>query len=213
MICTGRAVLAASTVANNFAILSAMDENQKTITRLLQDGDRKGSSEELLPIVYQELRRLAASQLAQETPGQTLQPTALVHEAYLRLVGDNDLKWENRGHFFAAAARSMRQILINRAIQKKTVKHGGHLNRIDLSEDMFLQEPEPDRVIALDEALQRLETMDERKGRIVMLRYFAGLSIEETSSALGISTATVKREWQFARTWLFKEMKKTLSES
>lgn len=184
-----------------------MDERQKTVTLLLQRNDR-ASSDELLPFVYEELRRLAASQLARESAGQTLQPTALVHEAYLRLVGDVDLKWENRGHFFAAAARSMRQILINRAIQKKTAKHGGEFQRIEFAEHLISDEPEPDRILALDEALKRLETIDERKGQVVMLRYFAGLSLEETAKTLGVSLATVKREWQFARTWLHKEMNK-----
>jgi RNA polymerase sigma factor (TIGR02999 family) len=188
-----------------------MDERQKTITRLLQENDRSGSSDELLPIVYEELRKLAAAQMAQEMPGQTLQPTALVHEAYLRLVGDEELQWQNRGHFFAAAARSMRQILINRAVRKRAVKHGGGRQRLELEEALVAKDPQPDRILALDEALQRLEQLDERKGKIVMLRYFAGLSIDETAKALEISPATVKREWQFARTWLHREMNKSES--
>jgi RNA polymerase sigma factor (TIGR02999 family) len=188
-----------------------MDERQKTITRLLQENDRSGSSDELLPIVYEELRKLAAAQMAQEMPGQTLQPTALVHEAYLRLVGDEELQWQNRGHFFAAAARSMRQILINRAVRKRAVKHGGGRQRLELEESLVAKDPQPDRILALDEALQRLEQLDERKGKIVMLRYFAGLSIDETAKALEISPATVKREWQFARTWLHREMNKSES--
>lgn len=144
--------------------------------------------------------------MAKEIPGQTLQPTALVHEAYLRLVGDEDVRWENRAHFFASAARSMRQILINRAVQKKTEKHGGKVVRRDLDDALIAEEPPPERMIALDAALQRLEQFDERKGKIVMLRYFAGLSIKETAKAMELSPATVKREWQFARTWLYREM-------
>jgi RNA polymerase sigma factor (TIGR02999 family) len=183
-----------------------MGDKQETITRLLQDIEQGGSSSELLPVVYDELRRLAASQLARESPGNTLQPTALVHEAYLRLVSDIDLKWESRGHFFAAAARSMRQILINRALRKKAAKHGGELKKLEFSDPLAFDEPPPDRLLALDEALERLEAKDERKGKIVLLRYFAGLSIEETAKAIGASPATVKREWQFARAWLYREM-------
>ena len=157
-------------------------------------------------IVYGELRRLARSQMDRETPGQTLQPTALVHEAYMRLVGDGDLKWENRAHFFGAAARSMRQILINRAKRKKSQKHGGELVRRDFEDGLFFEEPEPDHLLSLDLALERLETIDPRKGQIVMLRYFAGLNIEDTAKAMDLSPATIKREWQFARTWLHREM-------
>lgn len=181
-----------------------MDQN--SVTKILQEEDGPVASEKLLPIVYEELRKLAAAQMARETPGNTLQPTALVHEAYLRLIGDEDIRWENRAHFFASAARSMRQILINRAVQKKTEKHGGKVARRDLDDAFIAQEPPPERMLALDEALQRLEKRDERKGKIVMLRYFAGLSIEETAKALELSPATVKREWQFARTWLYREM-------
>lgn len=194
-----------------FAIMGAKE--QHTITQLLQRPGEPANTDELLHVVYEELRRLAASQLARESSGQTLQPTALVHEAYLRLVGDADLQWDNRGHFFAAAARSMRQILINRALQKKAVKHGGELRRVELVEPTAETEMDPDRFLALNEALERLESQDSRKSQIVMLRYFAGLSIDETAQSLGISPATVKREWQFARTWLYKEMSRTLSES
>lgn len=184
-----------------------MSDAKKNVTLLLQNAESGAAiSDELLPLVYDELRRLANANMAQERPGQTLQPTALVHEAYVRLVGNKDVKWDGRAHFFAAAARSMRQILINRANKKKAVKHGGEFVRREL-DDAFLQsEPEPERLIALDAALERLETIDPRKGRIVMLRYFAGLSIEDTASAMDMSVATVKRDWQFARTWLHREM-------
>ncbi|MEM6472783.1 MAG: sigma-70 family RNA polymerase sigma factor [Planctomycetota bacterium] len=189
--------------------MGTSDSSRSRVTELLGDAGSvgpSGLSEELLPLVYDELKRLASQQMAQEKPGQTLQPTALVHEAYLRLVGNPDLKWDSRGHFFAAAARSMRQILINRANRKKAVKHGGDRQRIDLEDFSFLEEPEPERMLALDAALQELERIDARKGEIVNLRYFAGLSVEETASALGLSPATVKRDWQFARTWLHREM-------
>ncbi|MEM6364290.1 MAG: sigma-70 family RNA polymerase sigma factor [Planctomycetota bacterium] len=185
------------------------ESSRSQITALLSDAGVKldaGLSEALLPLVYEELKRLASQQMAQEKPGQTLQPTALVHEAYLRLVGNPDLKWDSRGHFFAAAARSMRQILINRANRKKAIKHGGDRKRVELEDFAFLEEPEPDRMLAIDSALRKLEQIDGRKGEIVNLRYFAGLSVEETASALDLSTATVKRDWQFARTWLHREM-------
>ncbi|MEM0925875.1 MAG: sigma-70 family RNA polymerase sigma factor [Planctomycetota bacterium] len=192
------------------------ESSHQQITRLLSEAETKSNdafSEELLPLVYEELRRLAGIQMAHEKPGQTIQPTALVHEAYLRLVGNPDLRWESRGHFFAAAARSMRQILINRANKKKAVKHGGGRIRAEFREIACVDEPEPDQMIALDAALQKLEQLDERKGKIVNLRFFAGLTIEETSSALGLSVATVKRDWQFARTWLHREMSPMEGES
>jgi RNA polymerase sigma factor (TIGR02999 family) len=179
---------------------------KEEITQILQNSESDArTANELLPVVYAELRRLAANKIAKETPGQTLQPTALVHEAYLRLV-DSDTRWESRGHFFSAAARSMRQILINRAIRKKAAKHGGDRRREEFDETFFSAEPPPERMLAMNEALERLEQIDERKGKIVMLRYFAGLGIEDTARALGLSAATVKREWQFARTWLHREM-------
>lgn len=185
-------------------------DSRETITQLLGDTERSSSAlaDELLPLVYAELKRLAGQQMAQEKPGQTLQPTALVHEAYLRLVGNPDLKWESRGHFFAAAARSMRQILINRANKKKAIKHGGGRNREELQDIPCLDEPEPSRMLAIDDALKKLEQLDPRKGEIVNLRYFAGLSIEETAQALDLSPATVKRDWQFARTWLHREIQR-----
>ncbi|MEM7478640.1 MAG: sigma-70 family RNA polymerase sigma factor [Planctomycetota bacterium] len=184
-----------------------MSENRDQVTKLLLDLESDaGVSNELLPLVYDELRKLAAAQMAKERPGQTLQPTELVHEAYVRLVGDSKIRWDGRGHFFSAAARSMRQILINRAKKKKTAKHGGQFVRKDLDDNFLVEEPAPERMLALDVALQKLESIDPRKGQIVMLRYFAGLSIEDTAKSLQISVATVKREWKFARTWLHREM-------
>ncbi|MCA9172028.1 MAG: sigma-70 family RNA polymerase sigma factor [Planctomycetales bacterium] len=188
--------------------MTSSESNKGLITQILSKDNCDASvAEELLPLVYQELRRLAAARLAQESPGQTLQATALVHEAYIRLV-DADVRWESRGHFFAAAARSMRQILINRAIRKQATKHGGDRGRQEFDEAMFASEPPPERMLALNAALEQLESIDERKGQVVMLRYFAGLSIEDTALALGLSPATVKREWQFARAWLHREMTK-----
>ena len=168
-------------------------------------GDRKAATE-LMPLLYEELRHLARRQLAREQPGLTLQPTALVHEAYLRLIENPDLRWDSRRRFFAAAARSMRQILVNRAIQKKTEKHSGKLLRKPFYEEMCIAEPAPDELLAIDEALKKLEQIDTRKAEIVMLRYFAGLTIEETSDSLSLSPATVKRDWQFAKAWLLREV-------
>ena len=195
----------ASTAEPKRMCQTGSDKNE--ITLLLQSGrDDATVSEDLFPLIYNELRRIAAAQMAHEKAGQTLQPTALVHEAYMRLVGDTEVHWQNRAHFFSAAARSMRQILVNRAIKKKAVKHGGDLKRQPFDEADFSDQPRPEHLLALDEALKRLEEIDERKGKVVMLRYFAGLSIEETAKALGLSAATVKREWQFSRSWLHREM-------
>jgi len=165
------------------------------------------SAEELLPGLYDELRALARSRMANEAPGHTLQPTVLVHEAYLRLVGDADPGWNGRGHFFGAAARAMRRILVESARRKERLRHGGAHGRIDGGE----VEPEapPDfagasaeEVLAVEEALERLEGMDERKGRLVELRWFAGLTVEETAAALGVSVGTVERDWRFVKAWL-----------
>ncbi|HEY3242563.1 MAG TPA: ECF-type sigma factor [Phycisphaerae bacterium] len=174
-----------------------------------------GVSERLLPLVYAELRRLAAARLAKLPPGQTLQPTALVHDAYLRLVGGGPVTWQGRGHFFGAAAIAMRDILVEQARRKGRIKRGGGRKRIELDEELSaddLREGAPGApgaldVIALDTALQRLGAQDPRKREIVMLRYFAGMSIEETAEALGISPATVKREWNYAKAWLYDALR------
>jgi RNA polymerase sigma factor (TIGR02999 family) len=165
------------------------------------------AAEELLPLVYDELRRVAQSRLAAEPPGQTLQATALVHEAYLRLVGDGDVRWDSRRHFFASAARAMRRILIDRARRRGAQKHGGGRRRIDF-ESLTLADDDQslDHVLAVDEALVRLAQIDERKHEIVMLRYFAGLTIEETARGLGLSATVVKDDWYFARAWLQSEI-------
>ena len=157
----------------------------------------------LLPLVYDELRRLAAQKVAQEKPGQTLQATALVHEAYLRLVGDGPSPWDSRGHFFAAAAEAMRRILIDKARQKRRPKHGGQCRRVHLDEVNAAAEQPADDLLALDEALSALAAVAPRKAELVKLRFYAGLTIPEAAAALGISEATAQRDWTYARTWLF----------
>lgn len=180
----------------------------QNVTRLLKSL-RKGegsASDELLPLVYEELRGLAEAKMACERPGLTLQATALVHEAYLRLVSGDDVGWDDRGHFFAAAAEAMRRILVERARRGGRRKHGGGRRRVSLEEaDVGFDAPS-DMMIALDEALTRLREKDRRKERVVMLRYFAGLTIEDTARALDVSPATVKNDWTFAKAWLYKEL-------
>jgi RNA polymerase sigma factor (TIGR02999 family) len=176
------------------------------VTRLLeaaQRGDRKAASD-LLPLIYDELRKLAAQRLAHEKPGQTLQATALVHEAYLRLVGaEKAQQWSSGGHFFAAAAEAMRRILIDRARHKQTRKAGGGRHRLDLDDiEPALDEENSDHLLALDEALRQLETEDPRKAEMVKLRFFAGLTAEQAAAALGVSTSTAEKDWAYARSWL-----------
>jgi len=180
------------------------------VTRILNAIERgeARATDELLPLVYEELRLLAAQKLSQEKPGQTLQATALVHEACLRLVGEDRRDWDSRGHFFAAAAEAMRRILVENARRKKTVKGGGGHRRVDLDGSDFAGPtgPDPASLIALDEALERLVQVDKAKADVVKLRYFTGLSIEQTALSLGISAATAKRRWTYARAWLIREM-------
>jgi len=185
----------------------APDQN-KAVTLVLQAaarGDAKAAAE-LLPLVYNELRRLARSRMARLNPGQTLQPTALVHEAYLRVAGEMDPGWDGRGHFFAAAARAMRDILVDQARRRGSLKRGGDRGRVEASESDLAIEPPSEDVLALDEALKRLEAEDPRKGQIVNLRYFARFSNEETAAALGVSVKTIEREWRFIRAWLQREL-------
>jgi len=181
------------------------------ITRILsaiEQGD-PSAAEQLLPLVYDELRKLAAQKLAQEKPGQTLQATALVHEAYLRLVDtENAPCWDSRGHFFAAAAEAMRRILIDQARRKQSQRGGSGRKRQDV-EHVEIAAPEPSlEVLALHDALERFEQVDELKARLVKLRYFAGLTIPQVAQALGISTNTADRWWSYARAWLHAELKK-----
>jgi RNA polymerase sigma factor (TIGR02999 family) len=172
----------------------------------IEAGDPHASTQ-LLPLVYDELRRLAAQRLAQEKPGQTLEPTALVHEAYLRLVGQRaERHWNGRNHFFAAAAEAMRRILIETARRKQGPKHGGHLRRMDADLNlMAAQVPEGD-LLALDEALTRLAKESPARAELVKLRFFAALTVSEAAEVLGISLATAERYWTYARTWLYAEL-------
>ncbi|HKX27957.1 MAG TPA: sigma-70 family RNA polymerase sigma factor [Blastocatellia bacterium] len=179
-----------------------------TITQLLikwRNGDQ-AALDELLPLVYGELRRLAGYYLRQERPGHTLQPTALVHEAYLRLVGEKEIDWQNRAHFFGIAAVRIRRILVEHARSRQAAKRGGGEYRLALSEADRLAEKPDVNLVALDDALQRLEALDPHKSRVVELRYFAGLTIEETAEVLDVSPAKVKRDWSMARAWLRNEI-------
>lgn len=179
------------------------------VTRILADiqaGDL-AASEKLLPLVYDELRKLASAKLAREKPGQTLQATALVHEAYVRLVKDGvDRYWNGEGHFFAVAAEAMRRILVEQARRKRRVKHGGGLVRVELLDIASPQKDTADRIVAVDEALNRLSVTDPLAANVVKLHYFAGLSIDEVSQALGMSRATTYRQWAYARSWLKSEV-------
>ena len=184
-----------------------MPERQGAVTRLLQaaaSGDPH-ASDKLLPIVYASLRQLARQRMSKEQPGQTIGPTALVHEAYLRLVKDG-AEWENRRHFFAAAAEAMRRILIERARRKQRIRHGGHLARAPYREAELAEELEDEQLLALSEALDKLERYYPRKAQIVKLRYFVGLGNKETAELIGMSLATVKADWAFSRAWLQREV-------
>lgn len=176
------------------------------ILNAVDQGDPK-AAEQLLLLVYGELRQLAAQKLAQEKPGQTLQATALVHEVYLRLVDVEQAQgWNGRGHFFAAAAEAMRRILIDKARKKQRLKRGRGLQRVDLDSVEFSVSQPPDDLIALDEALTKLAQKHPEKAALVKLRYFAGLSIDESAQALGISPSTADRHWTYARTWLYRQV-------
>ena len=169
------------------------------------ENDRQ-SVESLLPIVYQELRRLAASYLRRERPGQTLQPTALVHEAYLRLMKDKPGRWQNRAHFCAIAAHSMRQILIERARARNAQKRGGERHRVTLDEGLLAGGQRSIDLLALDEALERLAALDPDQARLVELRFFAGLTLAQAAAALGVSPSSADRAWRYARAWLYADM-------
>jgi RNA polymerase sigma factor (TIGR02999 family) len=184
------------------------DPQGRPVARLLDsiaEGDPHAAAE-LLPLVYEELRKLARARMARETPGQTLTPTALVHEAYLRLVGDRQPEWANRAHFFAAAAQAMRRILVERARRYGREKHGGGRWRVTLDEAVAGPDPGGEQVLALHAALERLAAQDPEMARVVELHQFAGLTLEETAAALGASERTVSRRWTAARAWLRREM-------
>jgi RNA polymerase sigma factor (TIGR02999 family) len=186
---------------------NAMSEAAE-ITQVLQaiGRDEGGAAEKLLPLVYSELRRLAGARMAHEMSGHTLQPTALVHEAWLRLVKDEDRTWQNRGHFFGAAAEAMRRILIERARHKSRIKRGGGQVRLDI-EDLELAETTPDdKILLVDEALARLKVEDPELERIVVMKFFGGLSNEEVAESLGLAKRTLDRQWAYARAWLFRRI-------
>jgi RNA polymerase sigma factor (TIGR02999 family) len=180
-----------------------MSEDTRILSAI-EHGDAH-AAEELLPLVYDELRQLAAQRLAHEKPGQTLQATALVHEAYLRLVGEQH--FDSRGHFFAAAAEAMRRILVNRARDKKRLKRGGERHRVDLDKIEFALDTSDEDLIALDEALTRLAAEDPDAARLVNLRFFAGLTMKDAAASLGLSQRTAERQWTYARAWLYARLR------
>ncbi len=184
------------------------EDRHGAVTRLLQASktDEPQWAEELLPLIYEELRALARARMAGEGVGHTIQATALVHDAYLRLVGDADPGWNGRQHFFGAAAEAMRRILVERARRRARLKHGGGRQRVEMDDDCAAIEPPSDDVLAVDEAVRKLESSDPRKGRIVNLRYFVGFTAEETAEALGLSLGTIEREWRFIKVWLQEEL-------
>jgi RNA polymerase sigma factor (TIGR02999 family) len=178
------------------------------VTRILeaaQQGD-PAAADQLLPLVYDELRRLAAHKMASEAAGHTLQPTALVHEAWLRLIGSENQKWDDRGHFFAAAAEAMRRILIDRARRKRAVRHGGDQQRVNIHETNIACETDDDQLLAVNEALDKLAVEHKTEAELVKLRYFVGMTNDEAAEVLGISPRTAKYYWTHARAWLFREI-------
>jgi RNA polymerase sigma factor (TIGR02999 family) len=180
------------------------DSQASAVLQAAQAGDRQAAAD-LLPLVYDELRKLAAHKLAQETPGQTLQPTALVHEAYLRVAGDSQVTWEGRRHFFFAAARAMREILVEQARRKAGPKRGGR-PRQELDDACAMLKPPSADVLAVHEALDELEASEPLEAQIVLLRYFTGLTMDETAEVLGIPARTLDRQWRYIRAWLMKRL-------
>ena len=178
------------------------------VTQLLLElrGGNRAAVDELTPLVYEELKRIAGGQLRSERPGHTLQATALVHEAYLKLVGQRDVAWQNRAHFFGVAAQVMRRILLDYAKERVRDKRGGAIRRTLLDEALLVSEDRASSLVDIDEALTRLEQLDPRQAKVVELRFFGGLSVEETSEAMNISAPTVKREWAMAKAWLYREL-------
>lgn len=184
------------------------DSSSHEVTQILQEWNTSDDAQaRLMPLVYDELRRLAQRYLRRERPDHTLQPTALVHEAYLRLVDQSRVEWQNRAHFYHVAAQMMRRILIDHARAHASEKRGGHEPRLSLNEADILPQERASDLLALDEALKRLAETDERKSRVVELRFFGGLSVKESAEVLGVHTATVERDWVVAKAWLYREIK------
>ena len=179
------------------------------ILERVQQGDPK-AAEELLPLVYGELRKLATAKMAHEAPGQTLQPTALVHEAWLRLTAEENVKWDGRAHFFSAAAEAMRRILIERARRKSAEKRGGRWQRIDLDQVDLATDADDDTLLLVNESLDKLAEEDSKAAEIVKLRFFGGLTLEEAGRVLGVTDRTAKRYWAFARAWLYDELRQNM---
>lgn len=185
------------------------DPKPDQVTRLLErasGGDTRAANE-LLPLVYEQLRARARKEMAGERPGHTLQPTALVHEAYMRLVGNREVAWDNRAHFYVAAAEAMRRILIEHARKKGRIKRGGGLRRVPLNVVDLAERGDVEEIVSLDDVIRRLEERDKRMADVVRLRFYAGLSETETAAALGVTGRTVRREWALARAWLLRELK------
>jgi RNA polymerase sigma-70 factor (ECF subfamily) len=182
--------------------------SQKSVTQLLKEGSRgdRAALDELLPLVYEELRRLAGAYMSRERGNHTLQPTALVHEAYMRLIDQKSVDWQNRAHFFGLAAQMMRRILITHAQTRRSEKRGGRVERLSLDDAVSFFEERDVNLVALDEALSRMEAFDPQQSRVVELRFFGGLSVEETAEVMNISPATVKRDWSDAKLWLKREL-------
>jgi RNA polymerase sigma factor (TIGR02999 family) len=186
-------------------LLSGNECRANVVLQAAQSAD-PNAAVELLPLVYAELHDLARARMAHQAPGQTLQPTALVHEAYLRIAGDGNLTWEGRRHFFFAAARAMHDILVEQARRKAGPKHGGRRQRQDLHESLAVLEPPSDDVLAIHEALRELEERDPLKAQIILLRYFTGLTMDETAAVLGLAERTLDRQWRYIRAWLMKRL-------
>lgn len=184
------------------------DISPQNITVLLENcvNGKKGAVDELLPYVYNELKKISSKYLHEEYRNHTLQTTELVHEAYIKLVGNQNIAWQNRAHFFGIAAQSMRQILVDHARKRRSLKRGEGQSNISLDDVFEFSEKSDEQLIALDEALKKLEAIEERSSKIVELRYFSGLTIEETAEVLNISPATAKRDWNFAKAWLYREI-------
>ena len=190
--------------------VDAPDQPAGDITQLLRRADQNDpqAAEQILVLVYDELRRLAAARMARESANQTLQPTALVHEAWLRLGGDQQPVWQNRAHFFAAAAEAMRRILIDRERRRLAQRHGGGYERVDLDENRLAAPDTDEQLLAIDEALEKLAREYPQQAQVVKLRYFAGMTNEETAQLLGLSVSTIKNYWAFSRAWLFDQIRK-----